>query len=932
MAWLAGLLAVALLLGACDGGSSQSLEARLDRARGAQAAGDLRSAVLELKNALRDHPQSAAARFFLGQIYLDLEDGDSAEKELSLAATYGIDRDATLLPLAQSWILQQKHDKVLEDVRISRNMPAHVQAALHVVHGDAHFGKGQLDDAQQSYENARKLDGVSALPLVGLGNVVLARGDMDAARAFHKEAVSRDKAHPKVVTLEGDIAAAEGDFKTALAAYGRLVEMRPQNVLYRTVLAWAQFNAGDPKTAAANIKQVLSFAPDYPPANHIWSVIAFSTKEYQAAADAASKVVAIAPERIQSYLVLGAASYSLGRLEQAHAALSRYVSARPGDREARKLLGNVQMALGRSEDAFQTLSGMVNEKTTDSELLNLVAQAALQKGDLGTGREYLQRSLAVEQSPSVVSRLGFAQLALGRVDEGLAELEKAVALDPQSFERRMLLAVQYLRARRMDDAFALVRELQKDDPKRAAGFALEGLGLALEGKTEEARRAFERGLKAEPGNPNAAHSLARMAAAEQNWDKAEKLLKSVLKVHANEQRTLLLLSDLAARTGDMDERLHYLERAVKAHPEAREPAIFYAQALLEKGEPGRAIDAINTVRPLFPDDAALLEVAGRAELAAGRAVDAVITFERLVGLQENSPTALHLLGLAYEGEGNFVRAAQAYEAALKAMPEGAEPQVIADTQLGLARARLQLGQATETRKLVDGLLKTEDHGLGRAMLFELRGHAALAEKDPLNALKDFRSAFELQKNSRNLRRVAEAELVAGRVEDSIRTLSGWLEAHPDDLDTREQLASILLMTGKLEPALSEYEAVVAAEKDNAVAHNNLAWVAGELGQGDKALRHIGRAIALRSDVADFHDTAGGIYLSLKRPEDAVSAFRRAADLAPQDGEIRQRLATALAAAGRQQEAVTVLNDLLRGSYNLPDRSGAERMLLQLSNP
>src|SRR5690606_34562088 len=144
-------------------------------------------------------------------------------------------------------------------------------------------------------------------------------------------------------------------------------------------------------------------------------------------------------------------------------------------------------------------------------------------------------------------------------------------------------------------------------------------------------------------------------------------------------------------------------------------------------------------------------------------------------------------------------------------------------------------------------------------------------------------------------RVAEAELASCRVEGSIRTLSVWLDAHPDALDTREQLASILLMTGKLEPALSEYEAVVAAERDNAFAHNNLAWVAGELGQGDKALRHIGRAIALRSDVADFHDTAGGIYLSLKRPEDAVSAFRRAADLAPQDGEIRQRLATALAA-------------------------------------
>src|SRR5690606_10198052 len=96
-------------------------------------------------------------------IYLDLEDGDSAEKELSLAASYGVDRDAILLPLAQSWILQQKYDKVLDEVRISRNMQPHVQASFHVVHGDAWFGKADLDRARQSYETARDLDGTNAL-------------------------------------------------------------------------------------------------------------------------------------------------------------------------------------------------------------------------------------------------------------------------------------------------------------------------------------------------------------------------------------------------------------------------------------------------------------------------------------------------------------------------------------------------------------------------------------------------------------------------------------------------------------------------------------------------------------------------------------------------------------------------------------------------
>src|SRR5690606_19156671 len=118
------------------------------------------------------------------------------------------------------------------------------------------------------------------------------------------------------------------------------------------------------------------------------------------------------------------------------------------------------------------------------------------------------------------------------------------------------------------------------------------------------------------------------------------------------------------------------------------------------------------------------------------------------------------------------------------------------TQFGLARVRLQLGQAAESRKLIDGLLARSDHELARPALLELRGHAALADKDAAAALKDFREVFELQKNSVNLRRVAETELVAGRPDDALRTLGKWLEAYPDDVDTRLQLANTLLVTGK----------------------------------------------------------------------------------------------------------------------------------------
>src|SRR3546814_3715040 len=49
--------------------------------------GDLRAAVIELKNALQRDPANAVARLLLGEVYLRLGDGAAAEKEIDRTST-----------------------------------------------------------------------------------------------------------------------------------------------------------------------------------------------------------------------------------------------------------------------------------------------------------------------------------------------------------------------------------------------------------------------------------------------------------------------------------------------------------------------------------------------------------------------------------------------------------------------------------------------------------------------------------------------------------------------------------------------------------------------------------------------------------------------------------------------------------------------------
>jgi Tfp pilus assembly protein PilF len=84
------LTAMVLLFAvAACGTVSLSEEQYLQRAVDAEAAGDLRSAVIELKNALQRNPSNAEARLKLGLLNLQLGDVGGARAELQRAAALG---------------------------------------------------------------------------------------------------------------------------------------------------------------------------------------------------------------------------------------------------------------------------------------------------------------------------------------------------------------------------------------------------------------------------------------------------------------------------------------------------------------------------------------------------------------------------------------------------------------------------------------------------------------------------------------------------------------------------------------------------------------------------------------------------------------------------------------------------------------------------
>lgn len=147
------------------------------------------------------------------------------------------------------------------------------------------------------------------------------------------------------------------------------------------------------------------------------------------------------------------------------------------------------------------------------------------------------------------------------------------------------------------------------------------------------------------------------------------------------------------------------------------------------------------------------------------------------------------------------------------------------------------------------------------------------------------------------------------------------------------LGNILSRFGELKKAQAAYRRAVELEADFADAHNNLAAVLLKLGlsHAEEARRAAERAIEIGGPrIAYYHDTLGHSLLELRRPREAVDAFRAAVKAAGKDREVAEEarlgLILALDRAGLAQQARAEKKRLLDSTTNPGVRRRAQDLL------
>ena len=337
--------------------------------------------------------------------------------------------------------------------------------------GDAEFKAGRYDAAAEAWRQASELADpeppldrplhVVETPLrvyarLGLARIALTRGDADQAREILESLTAIAPAFGAAFRLLGDS--------------------------YRTL--------GRPADAERAIYRASRRPPFTPYADPMMDVLVRETRN-------------------TTFLLRAASEADLS----VNAAWAEFLTRRalefePGNPEVVVKLARILRTAQRNEEALPLFLRYQQLVPDDYQALAHIGSCLSALGRFQEAESYLRRALAGLDDPTTHYNLGVLLAMTGRVNEAIAEYERALARDPQYSDARSNLATALARRGDVTRAARELAAVVAADPENALARTNLGLIRLQQGQRLAAVRELEEALRLAPGLPAAEAALA----------------------------------------------------------------------------------------------------------------------------------------------------------------------------------------------------------------------------------------------------------------------------------------------------------------------------------------------------------------------------------------------------------------------------------------
>ncbi len=568
----------------------------------------------------------------------------------------------------------------------------------------------------------------------------------------------------------------------------------------------------------------------------------------------------------------------LGRPRESYELLDRWLARDGDDHPARIAAAAGAVAIGLPDEAEAMIEGLPRYAPA---IRLLHGQIQLERGDPWGALGELQ-ALADDRPPGLEvdlrRTLARTWLEVGDPEAAIAELEAIPQGDPSDALRLASAFFQAGRFREAADTLAPLAEplLGSERPENSGDLALKVLvnyGRYLQAAGDAARSLpfLQLATELEPAADQATESGA--AAAAEAWS---------------------VLADAMDATGRPDEATAARERgqalaALPTSPSGAAPAtdalfaigsgtedpvaVEISQALesASSGNLDATLERISDLVARTPGDPRPAWVASSLLLRSGRAGEALEAAEHALGIAPKSADGLYQRAVVLMALDRLGEAEESFRNALAVVPT--HPAALSDYAVLLTGA----GRHEEAAGL---LVRLDDQRPGDARLLATLGRALLDARRFEQAEETLRRATALEpRNPSVLLNLASALWEQNRPDEAEARAREAVELLPDSPGSHRLLGGLLLWRGKHAEAVASLEAAIANGSDDAPSYLELAraW-AGVAGESE--------------DVAEQQSAW----------EQAETAYRLAAELAPEHPDTAYGLAQVLTRLGRHDEA------------------------------
>jgi tetratricopeptide (TPR) repeat protein len=536
--------------------------------------------------------------------------------------------------------------------------------------------------------------------------------------------------------------------------------------------------------------------------------------------------------------------------------------------------------------------------------------------------------------------LALAYLQDKNSSQGIAELKKAIAHNPNYVEAILLLAklnlqdnkpqdvispmVELLKKRpnftvaqdllveayrsvgRLDEAVAVLRQQITVTPQNAQGYYLLGEVLRQQGKIDEARQTFERTLQLAPNNLLPIDQLVGLDIQKNDFKSAMERVQSALQKTPNSASLYVIESKVYVAQRQWDQAEAALLKALTLDPNSSPAYDLLISTYLATNKVPQAINQIQTFLAKRPDNPQLLMTLGEIYEKQKDSLKARDAYEKLLTKNPEFVPALNNLACLYADKLNNVD--KAYELARKAydLQSGAS---IADTLGWVLYKKGDYQQAqTLLQESAGKMPQNSDVQFHLGMASYMMGQADPARAAFQQALKGTANFDGKEEAQRRLSLLG----AQGSAPPSSEQLESMLKQQSDDPIARLRLAESYEKEKAFAKAAAEYESALKINPKLLAPLIKLAQLnAGPLHNNEKALEFAKKARELAPNDSKVAGVLGRVAYQAANFTWAYSLLQESARQLADDPTVLHQCAWAAYSLGKVSEARELMERTLR---------------------